>query len=1346
MKKYFLIFLLFTFSFHLHSIYFKHIGMQQGLAQLAVMSIYQDELGRMWFGTEEGLSMYDGNITLSFKPTDHSFNATSPGNRTFPITGNKNGYLYFVSDYSSLFCYNFKTELFEELILKNVKTISFQNGKLWISINDSVCIWNPKSRTADFVAKVKDTQIQKIFIDSANHLWIGAREGLYLVQGNNVQQVIPSEDIYDLFEDSRQNLWIATRENGMYKKDKEGRISKFMHNSQNLNSIASNQIRCFTEDNKGQIWIGTFFGINVYNPQTNTFRLYSKDVIPGSLSHSSVFSIYKDRQGSLWVGTYYGGVHYFNPEADLFTYYYADASRTDCMSNPFTGHMVEDKDHNLWICTEGGGLNFFDRKKHRFTHYLSDGSANSISHNNLKSICYSAERNLLYIGTHKGGLSIYDISRKKFQNIKSIFPAGEPELADDVVNQVSIYNNKYLILFTRKGLFKVSLDNLKISKLFSQNYRTTAFLIDSKNNIWLEQGTSVLRINLGNEQDQTTYNLPGNGPRLYPIIKIFEDRQGRIFLGTRGSGLFELQKEKENSFIRYSANQSLLQSDYCYDIVQTKMGSLLVSGEKGLSILSPDKKKNQAIELGTALPISGINYGCGMFVCEDGEIFVGGVNGLTSFWEESLFLPPKEYNLYFTSLSVNNEVVHPDSSSKILRESLPYIKKIELKHNQNNLIFTFTSNNYVGTLETPVYEYQMEGLDTKWILNTDKKISYTNLSPGKYTLHVRQKQNSNLLQVKPIQLEVIVKSPIYATPLSYALYLLIFLGIAYAFIRFKHEELVLNTSLEFERKEKERIEELNQVKLQFFSNISHEFRTPLTLILSQIELLLQNNRLAPSLYNKLLKVYKHSLQMRNLISELLDFRKLEQGYIKLNIKEKNIVLFVKEIYLSFLEMAKKENISYHFQSAQEHIPCWIDAKQMQKVIFNLLSNAFKYTSGNGTIDVIIEEIPEEVIIKIMDNGIGIEKEELSKIFDRFYQSLNAINNSATIPGSGIGLSLSKNIVELHHGYLQVESKPGYGSIFSIRLKKGRLHFKENEVIFAAEEEDRSDTEINPDILHEVKESEDQDMEESLLFNEKETKYNILIIEDNEELLQVLVPLFLPSYKVETANNGKDGLLKASQIKPDLILSDVMMPEMSGTEMCLRIKNNFELCHIPVVLLTALTSQEQNLEGFKHGADAYITKPFNTKVLLACCNNIIRNHIILKQKFSKQENPDMTLLANNPMDQDFLSAITQIVSDNISNSKFDMSILSKEMGLSRSSFYAKFKSLTGMTPKDFVLNYKLKVAAKWLREKPQMQIIEIAEQVGFESARHFSRCFKEQFHLTPNDFRKKEEGASKEAKA
>lgn len=1332
-----LIYLLFVLN--VFPIYFKHIGMKDGLSQLSVMSIYQDELGRMWFGTLEGISMYDGENTISFKPSGLKENTNSEnglkGNYNRFFSGDKSGNIYFLSD-NSLMLYSNRLQQFRCLRESGITTVSSHKGVIWTGINDSICTWDAVKEEPLLVCRLKSKHLRalKIQIASDNKCWIGTSSGLYLKDGDQpLTCIIPSEDIYDIFEDSGNNLWIATRTNGMYKRAASGTISRYQHSISDSNSLSNNQVRGFTEDNFGNIWIGTFTGLNKYNPRTNTFTLYTKDILPGSLTHTSVFSVYKDNQGSIWAGTYYGGVHYFNPETDIFTFYSENITRNDCLSFPYVGHMVEDKDNNIWICTEGGGLNFFDRKTKKFTHYLTGNTSNSIPHNNLKGICYSAKYNKLYIGTHTGGLSIYDISTKKFRNLYTEDPSF-PEIAGDIINQVSIYNDEYLVLLTRRGILKMDLKTEKITTLFEKgnSYPGNNFTIDSKEYIWISAGRYVLKINMKDETDQKKFYYGKDGLGHFSVTKIIEDRKGRIFLGTQGSGLFYYNERLDN-FTGYTAENDLLQSNYCYNIAESVQGYLIISGDKGLTFLNPDRKIVRAVDLETALPISGINNGCGLLVCRNGEIFTGGIDGVTSFFEQELLSSAKEYRLYFSGLHINNEVVYPNDHNNVLTEALPYTKRIELNHRQNNLIFSFTSNNYINTLKKTAYEYKLEGFDTKWIPGNTKDIAYTNLNPGSYVLVVREKQYDPNVQPQSIKMEVIIHSPFYATPLFYFLYLVIIVGIIYSIIRFKQSQLLLQTSLEIERKEKEQIEVLNQAKLQFFSNISHEFRTPLTLIISQLELLLQSSSLAPYLYNKLLKVYKNTYHMRNLISELLDFRKLEQGHVTLKVYEQNITPFLKEIYLSFYEYAANRSMTYQFSAPDEEVLCWYDSKQMQKVFYNLLSNAFNYSKANGSIEVVVESKDNEISIKVIDTGIGIDKESINKIFDRFYQADTSLSNASKAPSTGIGLSLTKSIIELHHGTIQVESTPGYGSIFIVHLQKGRTHFSDTECLFSEPENNMLQPGSMPEASFLDRE---ENNEESL--TEKEVTHTLLIVEDNEELLQLLHSLFTPVYNVVLARNGKEGLEKAKQEKPDIILSDVMMPEMSGTEMCLKIKNDFDLCHIPVILLTALTSAEQSIEGLQRGADDYISKPFNAKVLVARCNNLIRNRIILQKKFNNQENFDTQSLASNPIDQKFLDSVNVIIEKNLDNADFDMNTLARELALSRSSLYSKFKALTGITPNDFVLNCKLKRAASMLKKNPDLQIADISDQLGFGSARYFSRCFKAQFGVTPMEYRKKEE--------
>ncbi|MEG2067913.1 MAG: two-component regulator propeller domain-containing protein [Tannerellaceae bacterium] len=1323
-----------------YPIYFKHIGMQEGLAQLSVMAIYQDKLGRMWFGTEEGISIYDGVRTVAYKSAINDLTDNSPiGNLTVNIAGDKEGDVFFNSDIA-LIHYNIRTEKFTCLKNKGVHAVEANKGVIWVGANDSVFTWDSDKKKLNFVLKLEapHQHATAIRIDANNQCWIGTNDGLYVKkEGAPLCCIIPHKDVYSIYEDSKRNLWISIRMEGMYKKDPNGNLTRFVNEPHNPATISNDQVRGFAEDNYGNIWIGTFTGLNKYNPLTNRFKVYTQTLLPGSLTHSSVFPVYKDRQGTIWLGTYYGGVSYFNPETDLFTVYSDNIMRDDCLSYPFVGHMVEDKDHNVWICTEGGGLNFFNRETKKFTYLMKEEGRNSIAHNNLKDITYSPEHNKLYIGTHTGGLSIYDIKKKKFKNPYFEDPS-YPELADDRISQMSIWKD-YLVFTTPKGIFKMDLNTEKIAPLLPDDsyYGSTCYTIDSKENLWISYGQGLWRINLNDKNDRTKYPSGKKGLGKFSISQIIEDKKGRIFVGTRGSGLFHYD-EKDDAFIGYTTENSNIASNFCYEIKQSTTGQLIISGDKGLTFVDPEQMVFRLVELGTALPIAGLNMGCGLLVCENGEIFVGSINGLTTFFEQQLFNSSKDYKLYFSNLYINNELVHPGDHHKALAVALPYTPKIELNHNQNNLIFTFTTNNYVNTLKKAAYEYTLEGFNKKWITSYDNNILYTNLSPGKYTLIVREKPyDPTINQPQTIKMAIVIHPPFYATPLFYALYLIIGLSLLYSFYHFKKSQLLLQTSLALERKEKESIEELNQAKLQFFSNISHEFRTPLTLIISQVELLLQSSSTSPSIYNKLLRVYKNSYHMRNLISELLDFRKLEQGHLKLKVYESDLVPFLKEIYLSFYEYASSHNITYRFTAPEQQLLCWFDPKQMQKVFYNLLSNAFKYTKPNATVEVLIEELEKELLIKVIDNGIGISKDDIDKIFERFYQVDNGLSNITKTPSTGIGLSLTKNIILLHHGTIHVESTPGYGSIFIVHLQKGNNHFTENECTQITFNELQDD--LVPSDIAFIEQLEAQETPEEMVpadqIGEHNTLHTVLLVEDNEELLQILNSLYTPSFHVLLARNGKEALDKVREETPDLIVSDVMMPEMSGTEMCVKIKNDFNYCHIPVILLTALTSAEQNIVGLQRGADDYINKPFNAKILLARSNNLIRNRIILQKKFNQQTDFDAKLLANNPIDQKFLDAVNAIIEKNLSNTEFDMNRLARELGLSRSVLYTKFKALTGTTPNDFVLSCKLKRAADVLTNSPEMQIADISEQFGFGSPRYFTQCFKAQFDVTPIEYRR-----------
>ena len=547
-----------------------------------------------------------------------------------------------------------------------------------------------------------------------------------------------------------------------------------------------------------------------------------------------------------------------------------------------------------------------------------------------------------------------------------------------------------------------------------------------------------------------------------------------------------------------------------------------------------------------------------------------------------------------------------------------------------------------------------------------------------------------------------------------------------------HNRIKLQESLKYERQHTHDVEELNQSKLRFFTNVSHEFRTPLTLIIGQMETLLQGKLLSPPVYQKFFSVYKNSIQLKELISELLDFRKQEQGYMKMKVCENDIASFLFENYLLFKEYADTKGIQMIFEKPDQPVSLWYNTKQMQKVINNILSNALKYTSCGGVVTLSVCEDGDDVLMEIADNGCGIDAQEIDKIFDRFYQS----NPSDSGTGTGVGLALTKSIVELHGGTIKASGAKGEGMTFTIRLKRGKEHFLPEQL-----EEETSD--VTDGYLQDYNTEEmplplllDDDMAvEGEIIQEKENDLRMLVVEDNKQLRELLVQIFAPFYSVVSAEDGEEGLEKVKAETFNIIISDIVMPKLSGIDLCKEIKNNMETCHIPVILLTARMGVEHNLEGLRIGADDYITKPFNVPILISRCNNIVKNRLMLQEKFSKQPFVGPQVLASNPLDKEFLDEVIEIIEKHLSDSKFNVDVLVSEMLIGRTRLFHKLKAITGQTPSDFISNIRLKKAAFWLKNNPEFNISEIAYRTGYTSARYFSKSFKEKYGLIPSEYRK-----------
>lgn len=1318
----------------IHATYFKNIGIKDGLSQLSVVSMHQDVLGRIWFGTVEGLSIYDGWQITTLKGGDYLFDEYIKGNSISNIVENTDHDIYFNAD-GAFIEYKIYQNKFKRIRESGVTSVSAIQGKIYITVQDSILLWDEREEKLHFFMKTvpKVRQVYSVFEDSASTWWIATNDGLYKKNDTQWDCIIPGTHIWGIYESRAKELWIAT-DIGVYRIDTRGNITRFVHEPDNPNSLCCDQVRKIVEDREGCFWIGTFKGLNKYSPKENKFEVYVEGSAPGNLRHSSIHSLMLDNQGDIWVGTYYGGVSVFAPGRKLFSYYPADLGRAGRLDFHMVGQMVEDKRHNLWICTDGGGLNFMDRETAYF--YSFDASKFNIRSDNLKSICYDSIADKLYFALYRRGITCYDITTRRFSNCLKDVDQG---YSHRNVRKVSMYNGQLLFL-SESGAFLMNPRTSEILPLLVER-NCQAFLIDSKEYLWVLHMREVIRMNLHNKEDVKRYSLKAIGLGNYDPLCITEAVDGNIYIGIQGAGILEYDNQTDGFHV-YTARQNDLLSDYCYSMVNSKYGMLVLLGDKGLSFFNIQTKKVDYVVMTKNLPISAFNDGNGLLVTENGDIFAGSTDGLIMFSEDEIRASGKELSLYFSTLHVNNVQVTPGDKTGILKQILGCTKEVVLNYKQNNLVFTFANNGFGIMPSSPFYEYKLEGFDKEWVLvDNPSRLTYTNLNPGEYTLKVREVNRYGNKTDKEIQLAVIINPPFYNTPLAWIIYILCTAIVAYVILSGRQQQMILKNSLENEKREKENIEQINRFKLNFFTNISHELRTPLTLIITQAEMLLSSQGVTNVVRNRVGKLHKNASYMYNLINELLDFHKLEQKQIRLKVSLYDIVPFLNEIYLSFKEKAIEQDVSYKFVVHGEVIPCWFDAVQLRKVFFNLLSNAFKYTRKGGTVEMLVSGDDDECTIRVVDTGIGIAQKDLDKIFERFYQTMI----SRDVIGSGIGLALSKEIVELHHGEISVESKVGYGSIFIVKLKQRKecLSDDPNIEFLETQDMDEETTGIQKDGLQlssvdKFYPNEEKEMEEETKpqeGNERGDKYTILIVEDDKGLLSILDELFSGLYCVLKARNGKEGWNMIQKEHPNIVLSDVMMPEMGGLELCMKIKNNIQTSHIPVILLTAAGSSEQQIEGLKTGADDYMAKPFNSKILLLKVGTILRNRSLLKETLGGEVKTNIELLAKSEQEQRMLQNIENIIEKHLDDAEFDIDQLGKELGISRSATFKKVKALTGVTPSDFILGYRLKKAAMLLLEHSELQMEDIALQLGFSSGRYFSKCFKKYFNISPLQYRK-----------
>jgi len=1318
------------------------LSTENGLSQFSVNALYRDERGFIWIGTREGLNCYNGNDIKIYKLQKNDSNSLFCNN-IYRLTGDQKGKVFALCT-DGLAEYNIREDKFRTIFeSKDAKAVCYYNDRLYVSILNKIYLYDEGLTKKNLYYSLPDNQpISCFFFDNKGDLYIGSSaKGVYLLEKANLNKdpkhIITKGNITSFYQDSSGDIWAGSWENGLFQISAHNVINH-LTDSQNNNSVSSNFVRTCCEDNQGNIWIGTFQGLDKYNKETKEFAHFTEPSITNNqnssmfLNNSSVWCMIKDHQGTLWIGTYFGGISYFNPEYQIYTQYSASLNKNAGLSSPFVGKMVEDNQGNIWICTEGGGLNVYNRKNKTFKWYRPDGTPNSISENNVKAIYFDRRKNIVWLGTHLGGLNKLDVKTEKFTHYRHI-ESDSASIPSDIIRDIVSYKDK-LVVGTEDGVCLFDPQSGKSKQLFKDSetgltVKTVADLyIDHRGVLWIAtEGEGIFSYDFDTNKLKN-YRHDSKDPNSLSnnnINSINQDHFYNLWIATSGRGL-DLYRYDTDDFVNYDS-QDGLSSDCVYNVCEARFGSLLVITNQGFSRFSHMEKTFYNYNIENGFPLNAITQN-GLYQTRDGEIFLGGVKGMVSFYEKDLYFTKKHYNIVLTRLIVNDREVTVNDKSGILTQSMEETSAITLKSNHAVFSVAFTATNYIPANKDE-FEYKLEGFSDEWIrVRGQNIITYSNLDPGKYNLIIRNK-TSDESYITTANLHIRILPPFYKTFWAYLIYLVIIAGILYYVIKSYNEKVRLTASLEYEQKHLEDVEMLNQSKLRFFTNISHEFRTPLTLIIGQLEMLLQLQTFTPTIYNKVLKIYRNSLQLKYLISELLDFRKQEQGHMKIKVAEHDIVEFLYGNYLYFLEYANSKGYVFNFYKQTETLLVWYDLKQMQKVVNNLLSNAFKYTQSGESISINIYQNEDTAVFEVADTGRGIDIKDIDHIFNHFYQ---AENSDVSSSGTGIGLALVKGILELHGGKIEVSSKIEQGTVFKVSIPLGNKHFSPDQIQL----EDNITESFSDESIHDTKLFvEQQNIIEDVKTNDvKSRNLKLLVVEDNETLREMLVGIFEPYYQVIAVSDGLDGLTLAKEEMPSIILSDVMMPKMTGIDMCKAIKSDIETCHIPVVLLTAKTAVEYALEGLRIGADDYITKPFNVNILISRCNNLVNSRIILQEKFSKQPQVTPQMLVTNPMDKALLDKALTIVEKYIEDPGFNVNVFASEMCMSRTNLFSKIKAVTGQTPNDFITIIRLKKAALLLKNNPDLNITDISTMTGFSSRRYFSKCFKDFYNIAPLAYR------------
>lgn len=1348
---------------------FTALTTKDGLSSNTVNVILKDRYGLLWFGTEDGLDKFDGTNFKVYrhKPGDST---TLQANEVLSLHEDQSGNLWIGTSGGSISFYDRKRDAFVNYRMGNSSDAIRNNvvravrsdylGNIWVIHYSGVDVIDPKTRktvnipfsSAGLQSIPTDPAISA-YEDSKRRMWIGTSNGVLqydpatrilkrFQHSDQDPSSLSSGNVNAIAEDKQGNIWIGTGNGLSMYRAEANRFINYRKASGNSNGLSSNTINSIAVENE-KLWLGTEDGLNIFDTKTGEVRRLGFDYRNiHSLNAQSVRTVYIDNQGIYWLGMIGGGINKFDKNLNLFNFVKSNVFDEKGLKASFVSSFAEDNAGNVFVGTEGGGLSLFNPATRLFQQFnlqsRGKGADNRLTILALKM----NKKGQLMIGTFSDGLFVLNPSSRSYQqfvqgnnpgdlNANDVFCIEEDQKGNIWVGtngegiNVLNSNNKVILRYTPDPKHPNDI------KLPINGY-IRDIEEDSEGNIWIAThggGIATLQPSSGKF---TIYNTTNSKLPNDKVQALLEDKYGNIWAGTFGGGVATFKKHTNQPII--FSEKDGLQNNAIYEILEDQKGLIWVSTNKGISSIDLATKKINNYTHHNGVQNNNFIHGSGIRLAS-GELFFGGFEGFNYFNPANLKKNSNIPTALITDLRISNQSVNASDDGPI-REHISVAKEINLNYKQN-FALSFVGLNYTSPVQNQ-YAYKLEGFDKDWnYVGNTTTVSYTNLDPGEYVFRVRASNNDGVWNNEGASIKINVHPPFWRSSYAYILYALALIGLV-LYLRHrgirklnrKHALEQIKLRAEQDRKESERIHELDMLKLKFLTNLSHEFRTPISLILGPTEKLLVTQKNEQS-SGQLHMIKRNAKRLLNMVNQLLDFRKMEEQELKLHASEGELVSFIQEACDSFKDLSERKKISFVFKPHIEQLHTRFDHDKIERILFNILSNAFKFTLEGGKISLELSRMdrvadPQTtwVSLTVSDTGIGIPADKKEKIFERFFQ--NPTTASILNQGSGIGLSITKEFIKMHGGEIEVDSELEKGTTFKIHLPFIRLHAPEINTEEAAEKTAGS---METGLVQKPSSEEVQELSPSA--NDTEMPL-ILLVEDNDDFRFYLKDNLRLHYKIVEAADGKKGWHEALAHHPQLIVSDISMPGMDGIELTKKIKSDKRTCHIPIILLTALTGEKDELKGLGTGANDYITKPFNFEVLNAKIKNLLALNRTLKNTYTKQIKVLVPEVKIESDDEKFLQEVMIYLEENLTNSKLSVEELSRHVGMSRSTLYNKILELTGETPVEFIRSVKLDKAAILL-EKSEQNVAQIAYSVGFSTPNYFAKSFKAKFNMLPSEF-------------